>query len=301
MLDLSGPLVLDGGLSTALEQQGADLGGALWTARLLADEPARIAAAHRSFFDAGARVATTASYQASVEGLVAAGYDATEARRLIASSVTIAREVADEYPGSLVAASVGPYGAYLADGSEYTGRYGVTAARLRDFHGPRLELLAGAGPDLFAVETIPDADEAEVLVELLDEIGLPAWFSYSVKGNHTPAGPAARRGVRGAHRVPLARRRRRQLLGPVRRARGAVEDGRGRDRPARGGVPEPRRQLGRRGQAMGVRRPARPRPGRGLAGGGGPPGGRLLRQRSGRHRGPGGKCRRHTSWVDCAG
>ena len=98
MLDLSGPLVLDGGLSTALEQQGADLGGALWTARLLADEPARIAAAHRSFFEAGARVATTASYQASVEGLVAAGYDATEARHLIAGRITIAREVADEYP-----------------------------------------------------------------------------------------------------------------------------------------------------------------------------------------------------------
>jgi homocysteine S-methyltransferase len=188
VLDLSRPLVLDGGLSTALEQQGADLGGALWTARLLADEPARIAAAHRSFFDAGARVATTASYQASVEGLTAAGCDATEARHLIASSVTIARDVADEYPGSLVAASVGPYGAYLADGSEYTGRYGVSHARLRDFHGPRLELLAGAGPDVLAVETIPDADEAEVLVDLLDEIGLPAWFSYSVKGHRTPAG-----------------------------------------------------------------------------------------------------------------
>jgi homocysteine S-methyltransferase len=188
VLDLSDPILLDGGLSTALEQQGADLGGMLWTARLLADEPARIAAAHRSFFEAGARVATTASYQASVEGLVAAGYDATTARRLIASSVTIAREVADEHPGSLVAASIGPYGAYLADGSEYTGRYGVTAARLRDFHGPRLELLAGAGPDLFAVETIPDVDEAEVLVDLLDEVGLPAWVSYSVRGSLTSAG-----------------------------------------------------------------------------------------------------------------
>ena len=188
MLDVSDPIVLDGGLSTALEQQGADLAGALWTARLLADEPARIAAAHRSFFEAGARVATTASYQASVEGLLAAGYGATEARRLITGSVTIAREVADEYPGSLVAASVGPYGAYLADGSEYTGRYGLSLARLRDFHGPRLELLAGAGPDLFAVETIPDADEAEVLVDLLDEVGLPAWFSYSVRGDLTSAG-----------------------------------------------------------------------------------------------------------------
>ena len=157
-------------------------------------------------------MATTASYQASVEGLVAAGYDDREARRLIPRSVAIAREVADEYPGSLVAASVGPYGAYLADGSEYTGRYGVTATRLRDFHGPRLELLAGAGPDLLAVETIPDADEAEVLVELLDEVGLPAWFSYSVRGTapapasrssrRTPCWPAAARSSRRASTAP---------------------------------------------------------------------------------------------------
>ena len=102
--------------------------------------------------------------------------------------MTIAREVADEFPGTLVAASVGPYGAFLADGSEYTGRYGVSETRLRDFHAPRLELLATAGPDLLAVETIPDTDEAEVLVELLDEVGLPAWFSYSVRGRRTSAG-----------------------------------------------------------------------------------------------------------------
>jgi homocysteine S-methyltransferase len=87
-----------------------------------------------------------------------------------------------------VAASVGPYGAFLADGSEYTGRYGVSAARLRDFHAPRLEQLAAAAPDLLAVETIPDLDEAAVLVALLDEIGLPFWFSYSVRGAATSAG-----------------------------------------------------------------------------------------------------------------
>jgi homocysteine S-methyltransferase len=188
----AGPTLLDGGLSTALEQQGADLGGALWTARLLGEAPERIADAHRAYYRAGAQVATTASYQASVQGLVAAGYDAAEARRLITLSVTVAKDVRDEladsHPGLLVAASVGPYGAYLADGSEYRGRYGVPAARLREFHAPRLELLAAAGPDLLAVETIPDSDEAEVLVPLLDELGLPAWFSYSVDGDTTNAG-----------------------------------------------------------------------------------------------------------------
>jgi homocysteine S-methyltransferase len=180
-------LVLDGGLSTALEDQGADLSGALWTARLLADEPERIAAAHRAFYRAGAQVATTASYQASQENL------GDDAPRLLTRSVTIAREVRDEMVGErggdlLVAASVGPYGAVLADGSEYRGRYGVSAARLREFHAPRLELLAAAGPDLLAVETIPDADEAEVLVALLDELGLPAWLTYAVRGDTTCAG-----------------------------------------------------------------------------------------------------------------
>jgi homocysteine S-methyltransferase len=174
----AGVTVLDGGLSTALEARGADLGGSLWTARLLGEEPGRIAEAHREFYRAGARVATTASYQVSVEGLVAAGHDAATARRLVQRSVTLAREVRDELleeePGLLVAASVGPYGAFLADGSEYRGRYGVTAARLRDFHAPRLELLAAAGPDLLAVETIPDSEEAEVLVPLLDDLGVPA-------------------------------------------------------------------------------------------------------------------------------
>ena len=185
-------VVLDGGLSTALEQQGADIRGDLWTARLLVDAPERIAAAHRAYFAAGAQVATTASYQASVEGFVAAGCTEAEARRLITRSVTLAQEVRDEFANTgsspRVAGSVGPYGAFLADGSEYRGNYGVPRTRLRDFHRRRLDLLASAQPDLIAVETIPDVVEAEVLVELLDELDVPAWFSYSVRGSTTSAG-----------------------------------------------------------------------------------------------------------------
>lgn len=191
--DLTGPLVLDGGLSNALEARGHDLSSALWTARLLLDDPAEIAAVHRAYYEAGADVATTASYQASVPGLVAAGLSPARAAEVLAAAVRIATEVRDEVAQGtgrrlLVAASVGPYGAHLADGSEYRGRYGVPASTLRDFHGPRLELLAAAGPDLLAVETVPDADEAEVLVGLLDELGLPAWFSYTVASGRTRAG-----------------------------------------------------------------------------------------------------------------
>jgi homocysteine S-methyltransferase len=103
------------------------------------------------------------------------------------SSVALAREAADGAESEagdgvrrLVAASVGPYGAVRADGSEYSGDYGVTDAFLRDFHGPRLEVLASAGADLLAVETIPSAQEAAVLLQLLSELdGPPAWLSLT--------------------------------------------------------------------------------------------------------------------------
>ena len=184
--------MLDGGLSNALEERGHDLSGPMWTARVLRDAPGEIAAVHRDYFRAGARVATTASYQASVAGFVGQGLDRVEAEELIKKSVTIAREVRDSLSGDgtprWVAASVGPYGAALADGSEYRGRYGLSRAELRDFHLPRLELLASAGPDILAVETIPDVEEAEVLVGLLDDLDVPAWFSFSAHGTQTRAG-----------------------------------------------------------------------------------------------------------------
>ncbi|QWZ07058.1 homocysteine S-methyltransferase [Nocardioides panacis] len=185
-------MILDGGLSNALVARGHDLSDDLWTAALLRDRPEEVAAVHRAYFAAGAEVATTASYQASVPGYERAGLSRPEAEALVRRSVTLAREVRDELAGDgrrrLVAASVGPYGAVLADGSEYRGRYGIGAARLRDFHLPRLELLVSAGPDLLAVETIPDLDEAAVLVDLLDELGVPAWLSYSCAGDTTRAG-----------------------------------------------------------------------------------------------------------------
>ncbi len=184
--------VLDGGLSNALAARGHDLSDPLWTARLLRDAPEEIAAVHRAYYAAGATVATSASYQASVEGFARAGLARAEAERLLVRSVTLAREVRDELADDgrrrLVAASVGPYGAVLADGSEYRGNYGLTPGRLRDFHLPRVELLASAGPDLLAVETVPDLDEAEVLLGVLAEVGLPAWLSFSVDGDRTRAG-----------------------------------------------------------------------------------------------------------------
>jgi homocysteine S-methyltransferase len=190
---LAGPdaLVLDGGLATELEARGHDLSGALWSARLLADDPDAIVAAHRAFFAAGAEVATTASYQASFSGFAAAGIAHAETARLLRRSVALARAARDGFSDDRrrwVAASVGPYGAALADGSEYRGRYGLGVAELAVWHRPRLEVLAAAGADLLALETVPDAVEAEALVAALDGLDVPAWLSYSISGSRTRAG-----------------------------------------------------------------------------------------------------------------
>ncbi|MFC5675899.1 homocysteine S-methyltransferase [Aeromicrobium endophyticum] len=184
-------VVLDGGLSVVLAEAGCDLSSDLWTAALLSDSPDQVVAAHRRYLAAGAQVSTTASYQASRDGFGSTGMSPEEADRLIGDSVRLARQAQDaatsEAP-TWVAASVGPYGAALADGSEYRGDYGVSARTLRDFHARRLEVLAAASPDVLAVETIPDVREAEVLVPLLDDLGVDAWFSYTVADGRTRAG-----------------------------------------------------------------------------------------------------------------
>jgi homocysteine S-methyltransferase len=175
------PVVLDGGLATELECRGADLSSVLWSARLLRDDPAAIVAAHRAFVEAGAEVVTSASYQASFEGLGSA------AASLMRTSVTLARDAGPRW----VAASVGPYGAVRADGSEYRGDYGLSVAQLRSWHRPRLQVLADAGADVLAVETIPCLAEVEAVCAELDELGAPAWLSISCCGTATRAGEAA--------------------------------------------------------------------------------------------------------------
>ncbi|WP_327656826.1 homocysteine S-methyltransferase [Streptomyces sp. NBC_00483] len=186
-----GTLVLDGGLSNQLEAAGHDLSDELWSARLLAEEPEAIVAAHRTYYEAGANVAITASYQATFDGFARRGIGHDRAAELMVSSVELARAAAtdtDTVRPLWVAASAGPYGAMLADGSEYRGRYGLSEEELYAFHRPRLEVLAGAAPDVFALETVPDADEARALVRAVRGLGVPAWLSYSVDGARTRAG-----------------------------------------------------------------------------------------------------------------
>jgi len=185
-------LVADGGLATELEARGNDLSGSLWSARLLMDAPAEVRDAHLAFFRAGAVIATSASYQASFEGFARLGLDRREAAGLMRRSVDLARaaraEMAGDGQARWVAASVGPYGAALADGSEYRGRYGLSVTELAAWHRPRLEVLAEAGPDVLALETVPDIDEAEALMAAISGLGIPAWLSYSIAGGRTRAG-----------------------------------------------------------------------------------------------------------------
>ncbi|GJN35431.1 hypothetical protein PR202_gb24208 [Eleusine coracana subsp. coracana] len=197
-----GRLVLDGGLATELEANGADLNDPLWSAKcLLASthliRKASARAVHLDYLEAGANIISSASYQATVQGFESKGFSKEQSENLLTKSVEIAKEAREiflkEHSNQsppvqrpiLVAASIGSYGAYLADGSEYSGDYGEagTVEFLKDFHRRRLQVLAEAGPDLIAFETIPDKLEAQAYVELLEEcnINIPAWFSFNSK------------------------------------------------------------------------------------------------------------------------
>ncbi|MFI9253819.1 homocysteine S-methyltransferase [Streptomyces sp. NPDC053069] len=190
----AGTVVLDGGMSNQLESAGYDLSDELWSARLLAERPEAVAEAHLAYFRAGADVAITAGYQATFEGFARRGIGHDDAARLLMLSVDLARDAARQAGDEgverplWVAASVGPYGAMLADGSEYRGRYGLSVAELERFHRPRMEVLAAAAPDVLALETVPDADEGAALMRAVRGLGVPAWLSYTVDGRRTRAG-----------------------------------------------------------------------------------------------------------------
>jgi homocysteine S-methyltransferase len=186
------PFLLDGGLGSELAGRGYDIATPLWSAELIQDRPEALAGVHRDYLEAGAGCITTASYQASLPGLAARGLAMDEIERVFRATVDIAAGARDEFmrrhPDSarpLIAASIGPYGAYLADGSEYRGNYGLDDAALAAFHGPRLEILDAAGADLLACETIPDLQEARVLHALLESVSTPAWFSFCCRDART--------------------------------------------------------------------------------------------------------------------
>lgn len=195
-LDFQNALILDGGLATELEARGCDLSDKLWSARLLLDNPDLIRQVHLDYYWAGADCCISASYQATIAGFMGRGLSETEAVDLLRLSVRLVEEARNQFwsipahrTGRLrpiVAASVGPYGAALADGSEYTGDYDLDEDELVDWHRQRWHILAESGADILACETIPSHSESRALARLAAETPqMPVWVSFSCRdGKH---------------------------------------------------------------------------------------------------------------------
>jgi len=187
-LQIRYPLLIDGGLSNVLEEQGCDLNHPLWSARILESEPESIIQAHYAYLKAGAQCIITSSYQASIRGFTDGGLDLASAEALILKSTILAKTAIERYKASedsdskpLIAASIGPYGAYLGDGSEYHGNYGVSDEVLRTYHVDRISLLANSNIDFFACETIPSFQEAKVIAKIISQFNKSAWISFACK------------------------------------------------------------------------------------------------------------------------
>ena len=180
-LPFSYPVIIDGGHATVLEQLGCDLNHKLWSAKIINEDPNKIVEVHKRYILAGARVIATSSYQASIPGLMEAGLSKKLAQATILKTVDLAKKAIAEVKKTnpdlqspLIGASMGPYGAYLADGSEYRGSYNVSKQNLIDFHLERIQLLNETESDLFLFETFPDINELEVLAETLLKFTRPS-------------------------------------------------------------------------------------------------------------------------------
>ncbi len=187
-------VTLDGGLATELEKAGHDLNNVLWSAKLLESNPAAIRDVHLSYLQAGSQCITTASYQASVDGFVKAGYSSAVGTGLIEKSVDLAKEARDIFSeirrkqqcpveiSPLIAGSIGPYAAFLADGSEYNGQYPIQVDGLYRFHMKQWNILTRLQLDLVAIETIPNRSEAEAFRRIISEFPqVPTWISFACR------------------------------------------------------------------------------------------------------------------------
>jgi homocysteine S-methyltransferase len=185
-------IILDGAFSTELERRGCNINDSLWSAKILMENPHIIGEVHKDYLTKGADCIITSSYQATYEGFIKRGLSKIEASNLIQLSVSLATKVRNDFwskeenrtsrPKPLVAASIGPYGAYLADGSEYRGGYKLDENQLMDFHRERMKTLIDAKPDILACETIPCLSEAVAIAKLLKEFpGIYGWISFSAK------------------------------------------------------------------------------------------------------------------------
>lgn len=195
ILDKEKIMVIDGSMSTALEHLGCNLKDKLWTAKALTTRPDLVKRVHIDYFKAGADCGITCSYQATIPGLMNSGYGLEESENIIKNAVKIFIEARDEWwkaegeaqgrAWPLCLGAVGPYGAYLADGSEYRGNYGISNDELEKFHRRRMELLLEAGADILLIETIPSLNEALLAASIAEELGAEYWISFSCKdGKH---------------------------------------------------------------------------------------------------------------------
>ncbi|MBR3000506.1 MAG: homocysteine S-methyltransferase [Oscillospiraceae bacterium] len=199
LLNESPRIVIDGSMSTLLEELGLNLNHKLWTALALSEHSELVEEVHKRYFRSGADCGITCSYQATIPGLMESGYSREQAEQIIENSVKLFLNARDEwwreegeaqgrsYP--LCLGACGPYGAYLADGSEYRGNYGVSDDVLRDFHYRREQILWNAGADLLLFETMPSLNEVKICAEIAEELGADYWISFSCKdGEHINEG-----------------------------------------------------------------------------------------------------------------
>ncbi|WP_349667613.1 homocysteine S-methyltransferase [Lacrimispora sp.] len=187
-------IILDGAMATELEKKGLDLNDELWSAKVLESQPQAISEVHYDYFKNGADAGTSASYQASIAGFLKKGYSEREAKDFIARSMELLLETRSrwwEEEGRstgrclpLAVGSIGPYGAYLADGSEYTGNYQVSEDELEAFHKDRMVILKEAGAELFALETFPCLYEAVVCARVMEQLKADYYISFSFKNSN---------------------------------------------------------------------------------------------------------------------
>lgn len=176
-------ILIDGGLGTELEQRKVNINSLLWSSVALVEAADDVTKLHYDYYHSGANVGITCSYQCSEDSLKASDkekYSSKESRlQVYKESVEVCKRakimrMADAKAIELlvspeIAGSIGPFGSFLNDGSEFTGGYERSEDEYQAFHEEKLDFFMNGTEevDYLQLETMPNFEEIKALLMLI--------------------------------------------------------------------------------------------------------------------------------------
>ena len=169
------PIILDGGMGTALERNGVPMDNRVWSGRAMLTHPDAVRSAHEAFIQAGAEAILTNTFSTARHMLEPGGLG-SEVRKINSLAVDLAKQARERVARSPVAI-VGSICEWTSDLNPTWCSPEVVGQAARE----QAEVLAESGVDILALEMCERVELSEAVTDAIIGLGLPVWMGVSAR------------------------------------------------------------------------------------------------------------------------